>query len=66
MKSKIDNHDKWLFSIATFIVLGSMALLLSLGGCTRTRGVTSYDVNCSECKFQMTYDVDKKELKKMF
>jgi len=66
VKPNLNDHDKYLFSIASFIVIVSMALLLSFGGCTRTRGVTSYDVNCSQCKFKMTYDVDKNELKKMF
>ena len=52
--------------IMLVLIIGTITVLMSIQGCTTTKSISKYDVNCSECRVHVTYDIEGNQLEKGF
>ena len=59
-----DKKHTLMMIIAIIVMTTSLAVLML--GCTTTGRTTKYEVDCNECKFKMSHNIDSDEFKKGF
>ena len=52
-------YDGWLQTLTFICIIVLLEILLS--GCTRTKKMTEYDIDCKQCSFKMNRMLDNKE-----